>query len=273
MLATGDVLAAGGSGASGTALATAERFDPSTGGWGPAGSMASARTEVAATTLSDGDVLVVGDATDAQLYDPATATWSSSPNMAATREMASLAVLPDGDVLVAGGLVGTGASTGSAVLYDTGSDTWKSAGTMRTSRAGASVAVLSNGQVLAVGGVAATPRIDGAPSLTPLSTVAIYTPPAMVTARVSGTPTPASGEPHSGEPHSGQPHSVEPKGAGPHVAKPHGAPVFSTVPSSSSLAIVLGSAGGALLVLAAIGVAVFLRRRRLGVVSNGPQEE
>jgi len=44
----------------GAALATAEIFDPTTGRWSPTGSMRFARAGAAATTLSDGRVLVVG---------------------------------------------------------------------------------------------------------------------------------------------------------------------------------------------------------------------
>jgi N-acetylneuraminic acid mutarotase len=77
----------------GTALATVEVFDPATGRWSPTGSMRFARAGAAATTLSDGRVLVVGPSSSyndapgdvtmdarafgtAEVYDPATGRFT-----------------------------------------------------------------------------------------------------------------------------------------------------------------------------------------------------
>ena len=62
LLPTGEVLVAGGEGiqASRAITATAELFDPRTGGWSSAGRMIAGRSGHTATLLSDGRVLVVG---------------------------------------------------------------------------------------------------------------------------------------------------------------------------------------------------------------------
>jgi N-acetylneuraminic acid mutarotase len=61
----------GGTGRKGN-LADAALYDPSTGTWGSAGSMANARSAYTASLLEDGRVLVVGGAgISVEAYDPA----------------------------------------------------------------------------------------------------------------------------------------------------------------------------------------------------------
>jgi hypothetical protein len=59
LLANGFVLVTGGNDG-GSAVASAELFDPSAGSWTPAGSMTTARTAHTATMLLDGRVLIAG---------------------------------------------------------------------------------------------------------------------------------------------------------------------------------------------------------------------
>ena len=83
----------------GRAMATAELFDPRTGTWSSTGSMRYARAGAAATTLSDGRVLVVGATTEtgslpvevdgralgsAEIYDPATGRFTRAGDLPAT---------------------------------------------------------------------------------------------------------------------------------------------------------------------------------------------
>lgn len=94
---------------------TAERFDPATGTWGPAGSPIIRRAEHTATLLADGRVLVVGglDAflqprLSAEVYDPATPAnpWPASPVIPAmtdARARHTATLFPDGSLLVVGG--------------------------------------------------------------------------------------------------------------------------------------------------------------------------
>ncbi len=96
LLVDGQVLIAGGSdltnteSASGEMLASAERYDPTTGTFSPTGSMATGRAGQTATTLADNRVLVTGGVatlgksapgpflSSAELYDPKTGVFSST---------------------------------------------------------------------------------------------------------------------------------------------------------------------------------------------------
>jgi uncharacterized delta-60 repeat protein len=120
LLADGRVLAAGGTGASGS-LGSAERFDPATGTWTAAAAMPP-RALHAAARLGSGKVLLAaglgsfGPVRTAVLFDPAPGTWSDAGNLANARILHTLTVLADGGVLVVGGTDGV-AFLGSAERY------------------------------------------------------------------------------------------------------------------------------------------------------------
>ena len=93
-------------------------WDPATGTFGPAGSLAEARDWHTATPLSDGRVLVVGgtDGGDAgssfdpegvlasaEVWDPATGTFGPAGSLAGPAILHTATPLPDGRVLVIGG--------------------------------------------------------------------------------------------------------------------------------------------------------------------------
>lgn len=115
LLEGGAVLVVGGSGGAGgeLALASAERFDPRSSQWSPAGALAEPRRGLTATTLADGRVLVAGgEATNggsrrslasAELYAPAEDTWRSAADMTCPRSEHTSVLLDDGDVLVIAG--------------------------------------------------------------------------------------------------------------------------------------------------------------------------
>ncbi|MDH4333952.1 MAG: hypothetical protein OEW24_01625 [Chloroflexota bacterium] len=154
VLPDGRVLVVGGRADIGCAAdpVEAELYDPDTGTWTSAGSLAVARGDSArAVLLQDGRVLVVGgqDQPSAELYDPATGGWTAAGVMAAPRGAAAGAVsLLDGRVLVL-----RGNQLASADLYDPLSGTWTKAANMRTARYYGAVAVsLRDGRVLVAGG-------------------------------------------------------------------------------------------------------------------------
>jgi hypothetical protein len=140
LLADGTVLVAGGSDGYGDdinvwdALDSAVTYDPATGAWTDAGTMATRRRYHAATLLADGRVLVSGGLgrvlfgghyerlaaseadnparsdwhfelaclTSAELYDPASRTWQPAASMKMPRGRAAV-LLHDGRVLACGG--------------------------------------------------------------------------------------------------------------------------------------------------------------------------
>ena len=62
VMSDGTVLSVAGGGSRGVQLATAERFDPTTGTWSDLGPLAQARFVRSASPLGDGRVLVVSSA-------------------------------------------------------------------------------------------------------------------------------------------------------------------------------------------------------------------
>ena len=111
VLADGRVLVTGGNTSRRLPAATvgADIFDPATGDWQAAPSMASGRIGHRATTLPNGKVLVTGGVNGAgmlgtaELYDPAANTWTQAGAMQSLRYRHTASRLADGSVLVAGG--------------------------------------------------------------------------------------------------------------------------------------------------------------------------
>lgn len=108
LLPNGQVLAAGGQNVSGisgfTTPKTAELYNPATGKWARAASMAVAHVGQTATLLRNGWVLVAGGHTSAaEIYEPARGLWVSPGAMTTVRTRQTATLLPGGQVLVTGG--------------------------------------------------------------------------------------------------------------------------------------------------------------------------
>ena len=167
LLKDGDVLVAGGQGASGAPLSSAELYNPATGSWTTTGPLPLPVSQATATLLANGDVLVAGGVTGSstspavtaasELYDPATGRWSSTtgPLLTASSGAGAALLSASGDVLYAGGLTSTGPGASATVvteLYDPTSGTWSVTGSLPLGVAGAVTIALAGGGVLLAGG-------------------------------------------------------------------------------------------------------------------------
>jgi len=162
LLADGRVLVVGGSNQVGfnpPSLATAELYDPVSGAWAPAASLAFPRFLHAAVRLSDGRVLIAGGSTNGSCADPARATelydvaanvWTRGGDLALPRCAYTATLLESGQVLAVGG-VGSDAGT-SAELYDPSTGQWRATGKPTAPRAEHAAALLADGTVLVSGG-------------------------------------------------------------------------------------------------------------------------
>lgn len=157
----GTVLIVGGTSRDGSALPTAELYDPVTGKFKATGSMSEGHSGHMATLLENGRVLIVGGYRDngvlasAELYDPATGKFTETGSMSKPRGEAVEALLPDGRVLVAGGQAdGTNkdARLASAEIYDPAKRTFSPTDPMGTARVLATATLLPSGKVLVAGG-------------------------------------------------------------------------------------------------------------------------
>ncbi|MGH3241799.1 MAG: Kelch repeat-containing protein, partial [Spirillospora sp.] len=137
--AVGDrLLVAGGTGARGAALASAELLDPGTLTWTEVASMGSARTGHQAVPIG-GKVLVIGGALPTgegeralafcEIYDPETGSWTPTGSLHVPRKGHQATPLGDGRVLVTGGDAVPAVpyrtdSLASAELYDPETGAW-----------------------------------------------------------------------------------------------------------------------------------------------------
>jgi len=160
LLNDGTVLVTGGldpaGSTSGTAVASAEIYDPATGSFTLlAASMSTGRSFHAATLLGNGKVLITGGSGNgtAELYDPVTRTFTLAGNMTVARAGHSATLLKDGKVLLTGGAASFGGtSSTSAEIYDPGAGSFTATNSMTGARSVHTATLLNNGQVLIAGG-------------------------------------------------------------------------------------------------------------------------
>ena len=165
LLANGKVLIAGGADQdpTGTGLASAELYDPSTGIFTETGSMSAGRFLHSATPLQNGKVLIVGGAltstsdpvATAEIYDPTTGNFTMTGPMKTAREQHTATLLANGRVLIVGGATGGGGGlqpTATVEVYDPGTGTFSVTGSMAEARNLHTATLLPSGKVLVAGG-------------------------------------------------------------------------------------------------------------------------
>ena len=156
LLPNGFVLIAGGVDSNGNVIASAELFNPASGGSFTLSShpMTAARRFHSATRLNNGNVLIAGgdagftETASAEVYDFNNDTFTATAGpMTEPRENASAVLLSSGLVLISG-------PTNTADLYDPVANTFAATnGKMTTSRFFHASTLLQNGVVLVAGGV------------------------------------------------------------------------------------------------------------------------
>lgn len=153
---------------------TAELYDPATGHWTLAGTLAAPRSGFSLVALPDGDALVVGGmltrtvtedgetffpreaAASAERFDGATHTWSTTQSRATDSSGNAAAALKDGRVLAFGRT--------DAEIYDPAKGTWSATSPIPDGRSAASALLLDDGSVLVGGGWSEWPNPEATPS-------------------------------------------------------------------------------------------------------------
>lgn len=174
LLPNGDVLVAGGFGASGP-TSSIELFRPSAGGSGVflgAGALTTPRGGHSATLLPNGKVLLAGGnagsapTATAELYDSFTSAVSPAANMAAARQWHGAVLLPSGKVLVAGGNNHPSGHwdmqtsfLASAELYDPAANAFGPTTALGAARSMTQAVALWTGEVMMAGGGPSTAEL------------------------------------------------------------------------------------------------------------------
>src|SRR5881397_3407034 len=159
LLANGTVLVAGGRDAAGQPLASAEIYDPATGGYTLLASPLPAPVwGHTATRLDDGTVLIAGGQRGAryrraaQLFDPASDTFAALTPMSTPRGRHTATLLRDGRVLLVGGTDGV-EPLASLEIYDPTTRTFSPApSALAVARQDHTATLLPDGRVLVAGG-------------------------------------------------------------------------------------------------------------------------
>src|SRR5438094_1328428 len=168
-LQDGRVLVAGGIGGGGTAIDSAEIYDPVANTWTVTGSLKVARSGHTASLLADGTVIIAGGdnagvaQNSLEVFDPTAGVFTTATGaMSSPRESHAAAVLQDGRVLVVGGYCSGSTQTcpnpngtgplASSDIYDPSTRSVSPGPHMSTPRQGLSATTQLDGKVFVAGG-------------------------------------------------------------------------------------------------------------------------
>lgn len=156
-LASGRLLVAGGMGAGGTSLASAEVIDVSAARVQPLAPMAHARAGHTAVALPDGRVVLAGGydggyLSSVEVFDPARQRFQPLGELSEGRSGHTATLLRDGRILIVGGVGRGWTFLSSAEVLDPRSGRSQPVGSMRVARESHTATLLPDGRVLIVGG-------------------------------------------------------------------------------------------------------------------------
>lgn len=176
-LADGRVLLIGGCVAesceAGPDSATVDAYDPRTGRFARAGTLAGRRLSAATVLLPSGEILIAGGwsgpavTSSVEIFDPASGRSRRAEPLSLARSDIAAALLPDGRVVLAGGYDGDAPST-LVEIFDPRTSRTRKAGDLLSPRSGAGAALLADGRLLLAGG--------GGEGRRPTSSVEIFDP-------------------------------------------------------------------------------------------------
>ncbi|NMO15073.1 hypothetical protein HPC49_08220 [Pyxidicoccus fallax] len=176
LLQDGTVLVTGGYGWGGN-VSTVERYNPATGQFDLAASLANGRSSHTATLLQDGRVLVVGGfvgspstgvTNTVEIYNPVTGTWSNGAPTAVPHARHTATLLQDGRVLVVAGtnaLTTTAGGSTICEIYNPTTNTWSYVASLPKKRLDHTATRLLSGKVLVAGGLEYD--LQGSPTFVP----------------------------------------------------------------------------------------------------------
>jgi hypothetical protein len=184
LLSDGTVLVTGGlnlaGDSSGTPVASAEIYNPTTDSFTVTGPMTTGRFFHMATLLGNGMVLITGGLNEggplasAEIYDPATMTFAATGTMTTVRMGHTATLLGNANVLIAGGAASFGgAATNAAELFDPAAGTFTATNPMTAAHSTHTATLLQNGQVLIAGGASA---FYASGQINTISTVELFDP-------------------------------------------------------------------------------------------------
>ncbi len=144
------------------ATASVEIYDPKTGKFSPAGSLAEPRTVGDALLLNDGRLFVSGGEGEygeylstIEIYDPArgkSVLVKPPSDISYLPTDPTVVLLADGRVLIAGGSYAFGTKSKVTLIFDPASGAFSNGPLMAEPREGATATLLDDGRVLIVGG-------------------------------------------------------------------------------------------------------------------------